>query len=158
MKRILIPLLSLAALAVAVGCNSTSEKSANETTLSDSTNTAKCAQHAESLYGTYCGIFPCADCPGKRVELTIMEDSVYTLAYSYLECEENPDIIEECGTYHVINDTLIETITPSSNEKTYYVYTNGNMVLSDSVGTIDNGVLADFYVLKKDTITEVCGL
>lgn len=101
----------------------------------------------QMLYGTYVGVFPCADCAGKDIKLTINSDGTYDLEYEYLDMNEG--VIKESGVFNVINHTIIETITPSSNNKTYYVYDNGNLVLSDSKGSINNGELAKLYILKK---------
>ena len=150
MKKIFIPLLSFLTLTATTGCKP--DKSVSNEAPSKTTVTKKCDTHKDNMLGTYCGTFPCADGPGKQVELSLFEDSVYTLTYCYLETKENPEIIEECGIYTVTKDTLVVTITPSSNEKTYYVYTQGKMVLSDSIGTINQSELADLYVLTKDSV------
>lgn len=99
------------------------------------------------IFGSYTGTFPCADCGGKDVFLTIDEDGTYCLKYQYQD--KNEPLVEENGTYSILDGTLIVTVTPSSGEKTYYKFTNGNLMLSDSLGTLNDGELAEFYVLKK---------
>ena len=100
-----------------------------------------------SLYGTFKGTFPCADCGGMDLSITINRDGTYSLKYKYQDKDER--LIEECGVYSIHDKTLVETITPSSGEKTYYKFVNGNLVLSDSLGSINKGELAELYVLKR---------
>ena len=99
------------------------------------------------VFGTYTGTFPCADCGGKDIRLTISKDGTYCLQYKYQDKDDRQ--IEENGTYAILDETLVETITPSSGEKTYYKYVHGTLILSDSLGTIAKGERAELYVLKK---------
>ena len=147
MKKILIPALSLLLLA-AQGCQSNQSKSQDNAAACDTIACEKKCSESTSLYGTYSGTLPCADCGGKQMALSINEDRTYDLTYEYLDTDSG--VIKECGVYNVLNDSIIETITPSSGEKTYYVYVHGNLILSDSMGTVNQGELADLYVLAKD--------
>lgn len=100
-----------------------------------------------SYAGTYEGTLPCADCPGIKTTLVLNDaDATYSLRQEYLNKEDG--IFEENGTYEV-NGDLIKLITPSSGELTYYKAVDGNVVLSDENGTINDGELKDFYVLTK---------
>ena len=152
MKKNLVSVLCLTMIAGTMGCQSPKHPQGEEAVACDTITQKKVENEFVSLLGTYCGTFPCADCAGKQVELTLMEDQVYSLAYEYLDADSHSGIIEECGTYNIINGSIIETITPSSNEKTYYVYVHGNLILSDSLGTVNRGELADSYILMKDTL------
>ena len=105
-------------------------------------------KQANTIFGTYKGTFPCADCGGKDMDLTINEDGTYCLKYQYQDKDER--LVEENGTYSLLDDTLVVTVTPSSGEKTYYKYVHGNLVLSDSLGTVNEGELAELYVLKRN--------
>ena len=100
------------------------------------------------LAGTYRGTLPCADCGGKDVCLTISPDGTYRLQYKYQDKEEEP--IEINGVYSVLDDELVETITPSSGEKTYYKLLESNLMLTDSLGTENEGELAKHYILTRD--------
>ena len=83
-----------------------------------------------NFYGTYEGILPAADCEGIRTALTLNNDSK--------------------GSYHFINGRLMELAQSSSNEKSYYKILDGSKVmLSDKEGTVNQGVLAEYYILKK---------
>lgn len=148
MKKILIPTMCLAVLAGTFSCNSSDKKAAEE---ENATCDSITVDTTDSMFGTYYGTLPCADCGGKKVALSIKDDKTYNLTYEYLDSEDEGEM-EDNGVYNLINDTIIEIVTPSSGVKTYYAYSKGNMVLSDSVGTINTGELADFYVLKKDTL------
>ena len=110
-------------------------------------------KQANTIFGTYKGTSPCADCGGKDMDLTINEDGTYCLKYQYQDKDER--LVEENGTYSILDDILVVTVTPSSGEKTYYKYVHGNLVLSDSIGTVDNGELAELYVLKRKNSTNI---
>lgn len=135
MKRKLMAVVMAAALIGTAGC-------ANRKKGDD-----RQAEQTGSVFGTYKGTFPCADCDGIDVDLTINADGTYYLKYLYRD--EEVRLVEEVGTYSMPGDTLVVTVTPSSGEKTYYKYVQGDLVLSDSAGTVNTGELAAFYVLKK---------
>ena len=87
-----------------------------------------------NFYGTYEGILPAADCEGIRTALTLNNDNTYVLR----------------SEYHFINGRLMELAQSSSNEKSYYKILDGSKVmLSDKEGTVNQGVLAEYYILKK---------
>lgn len=130
-----------------VGCNSQQKNNATEQHTVVTTRHIPTEEEIFNLFGTYEGTLPCADCGGKEMSLTIMDDGTYTLKYQYLDSDEGE--IEEIGTYSVFDDVIVETVTPSSGEKSYYKNINDNLVLCDSVGNISEGELADLYVLKK---------
>lgn len=99
------------------------------------------------IYGQYEGILPAADCEGIKTKLVINKDQTYYLRSEYIG-EEN-GIFETNGVFNCPDSTLIELITPSSGEKTYYKIIPEGVMLSDSLGTINEGELAEHYILKK---------
>ena len=49
-----------------------------------------------------------------------------------------------------IGDSIMELVTPSSGEKTYYrMLNNRQVMLSDKEGTISQSLLAEHYILNK---------
>ena len=132
------------------GCNTSPQQNTAESAQKETQTVIHTSLDSNSVFGTYSGTFPCADCGGKDVTLTICKDSTYCLKYKYQDKDERE--IEENGVYSILNGTLVETTTPSSGIKTYYRYVHGNLVLSDSLGTVNNGELAEMYVLKKNEI------
>lgn len=56
---------------------------------------------------------------------------------------------ESSGIYHLKAKDLIELITPSSGEKTYFKHVETGFVLSDSLGTVNQGELDGRYILKR---------
>ena len=146
MKQNLLSVMTVAAMIAAVGC--TSQKKENAQRVESKIQTIDLNdKQANTIFGTYKGTFPCADCGGKDINLTIQADGTYCLKYKYQDKDER--LIEENGTYSILDDTLVMTVTPSSGDKTYYKYVHGDLVLSDSLGTVNNGELADMYVLKR---------
>ena len=146
MKKFLFTAVVAAAVIGTASC-SQQKKGSNHNVESQSQFSVQKEDMDSAIFGTYKGTFPCADCGGKDIALTISEDSTYCLKYQYQDRNEGQ--IEENGTYYILNDSIIVTVTPSSGYKTYYKYIDGNMELSDSLGTSNQGELAKFYVLKK---------
>lgn len=72
--------------------------------------------HTSNLFGTYEGTLPAADCEGIKTILVINEDKTYTLKSEYIGREDAT--FETSGIYHIIGDSIMELVTPSSGEKT----------------------------------------
>lgn len=110
-------------------------------TAANPTDTAYC--------GTYQGTLPAADCPGIKMVLTIAADSTYTLSSQYIDRQAQPVVTS--GVYHLKQGgKLIELVTPSSGEKTYYKIKDAkSIVMTDSAGIEPQGPTAKFYVLKR---------
>lgn len=98
-------------------------------------------------YGVYKGTLPCADCGGIKTELQVLSDGTYKLRSEYLGKKDA--VFEESGVYNIINGNVIELVTPSSGDKTYYKILEGAVAMSDSAGNTADGVLAKNYILKK---------
>ena len=98
-------------------------------------------------YGTYEGTLPAADCEGIKTVLSLHEDTTYDLTSVYLGKESRP--FETCGVYNVLAHNVVELVEPSSDNRTYYKVIEDALVLSDSLGTVHQGELADLYVLKR---------
>lgn len=118
---------------------------------SDSINAQSDSLTAQSdtVYcGTYRGTLPAADCPGINAVISIRPDSTYSLSFDYIE---RPDAhFEESGIYHLLGDTLIQLVTPSSGAKSYYkILSPSSIIMTDSLGIPPTGELAKMYVLKK---------
>lgn len=114
---------------------------AQRETAATPTDTAYC--------GTYQGTLPAADCPGIKTVLTIAADSTYTLSSQYIDRQAQPVVTS--GVYHLKQGgKLIELVTPSSGEKTYYKIKDAkSIVMTDSAGVEPQGPTAKFYVLKR---------
>lgn len=130
--------LALAAAAtLAVACKGNKTQTAQT---ADSTT-------VNSLFGTYEGILPAADCPGINTSLTINADSTYDLTSHYID---QKDTIRENGVYHLHNGKLIELVTPSSGDKTYYkVMNDSTLIMTDDKGEEPTGELRQNYQLHK---------
>lgn len=127
-----------------VGCNSKVDNQKDAQTTTDSI-----AAVTPSYIGSFEGTLPCADCPGIKTDLTIREDSTYDLRSEYLEREPN-NIIETSGVYSILANGVIELVTPSTNEKTYYKPIEGGVALvADSLGVLTEGEMSELYVLKR---------
>lgn len=83
-----------------------------------------------------------------KTMLVINADKTYTLKSEYIGKKDAT--FETCGVYHIIGDSIIELITPSSGEKTYYrMLNNKQVMLSNKEGDINKGSLAEHYILNK---------
>lgn len=140
MKKATI-LLSVIAALLFIGCSNAKQKN-NETTAIENPETTP------GYIGVYVGTLPCADCEGIKTELSINDDTTYNLKSEYSGKEDG--IFEENGTYNLLEGDVIELVTPSTGEKTYYKILDGSLALTaDSTGTLNTGELAEFYILKK---------
>ena len=126
-------ILAAALLACMAACTS-NQKKETATTEPTATEAAAAADDTTALAmtGTFEGIFPAASCEGIRASLTINADSTYTYKREYIGEKD-----------------LIELITPSSGEKTYFKHVETGFMLSDSLGTVNQGELAGHYILKR---------
>lgn len=132
-------------LVVMVSCNS-SQKNNNQ--VENGETKTESLVEVSNLFGTYEGTLPAADCEGIKTMLIINEDKTYTLRSEYIG--EKDAIFETSGVYHMVGDSIIELVTPSSEEKTYYRMLNDEqLMLSDKEGTINQGSLAEHYILRK---------
>ena len=98
------------------------------------------------MTGTFEGTLPAASSEGIRTSLTVNADSTYSYKQEYIG--EKDANFETSGVYHLIGKDLIELVTPSSREKTYYKRVETGYMLSDSLGTVNQGELAKHYILK----------
>ena len=140
MKKLILAMgLALTVLSTACGGGNTAP--APRETAAPTTDTAYC--------GTYQGTLPAADCPGIKTVLTIAADSTYTLSSQYIDRQAQPVVTS--GVYHLKQGgKLIELVTPSSGEKTYYKIKDAkSIVMTDSAGIEPQGPTAKFYVLKR---------
>lgn len=144
MKRIVLT-LSIIALICATACNNNQKK----TSCQESNDAVKeIVANKETKTGTFTGTMPAADCEGIRTILVVNSDSTYTLKEEYIGVENG--IFETSGIYNQLGNGLIELITPSSGEKTYFIEVETGFMLSDSLGTINQGELAEHYILKQE--------
>ena len=136
-------LIIIAVAFVAVACNNKQSK----TNAGTADSTVVTVVEGNNFYGTYEGTLPCADCEGIKTVLTLNEDTTYDLKSEYLG-KENA-VFEESGVYNLLAGNVVELVTPSSGNKTYYKIQDGAVALSDASGVLNEGELAEFYILKK---------
>lgn len=139
MKKVLLPALCMGLLMTACGGGTKSTSANADSTTVETIDTTYC--------GTYRGTLPAADCPGIKTVLTIKADSTYSLSSDYIDRPNGHS--EESGVYHK-NGNVIELVTPSSGEKTYYKVKDANsIIMTDSAGTEPQGETVKLYILTK---------
>ena len=121
MKMIFYGLISLV---IMTSCNSSQK---NNTKNENSEIKTESQVQTSNLFGIYEGTLPAADCEGIKTMLVINADKTYTLKSEYIGKKDAT--FETCGVYHIIGDSIIELITPSSGEKTYYRMLNNKQVM-----------------------------
>lgn len=146
MKTNRLAIIAVAATAVVVSCTSAPTSQNDEAAKKDSIEVVENIAKADFL-GTYEGTLPAADCEGIKTTLTLSEDSTYCLVREFLGTQE--PTAETNGVYHLIGQDLVELVTPSSGVKTYYKVIESGVALSDSLGTLNEGELAEYYKLKR---------
>ncbi len=139
MKKLSL-VLAFALAIIMVSCrNNQSKNNEQEATVGQEETT-------QDFYGTYEGVLPCADCPGIKIVLTLKDDTTYDLSTEYLE--KGNETIATSGVYTLEKD-VITLITPSTNEETYYKILDGKLALLGSDKQLNEGELADQYILTK---------
>ncbi|MDD7557192.1 MAG: copper resistance protein NlpE [Porphyromonas somerae] len=146
MKKISLLLVATATLFLA----SCSSKESKTTEQEEATQTEMTEEVATPAYvGTYEGTLPAADAAGFKTTLTINADMTYQLT-QVAEGGKEENKTEESGTYNLLENDVLELITPSTGAKTYYkVLDNSVALVSDATGTLAEGELADKYILNK---------
>ncbi len=146
MKKISLLLVATATLFLA----SCSSKESKTTEQEEATQTEVTEEVATPAYvGTYEGTLPAADAAGFKTTLTINADMTYQLT-QVAEGGKEENKTEESGTYNLLENDVLELITPSTGAKTYYkVLDNSVALVSDATGTLAEGELADKYILNK---------
>ena len=146
MKKISLLLVATATLFLA----SCSSKESKTTEQEGATQTEVTEEVATPAYvGTYEGTLPAADAAGFKTTLTINADMTYQLT-QVAEGGKEEHKTEESGTYNLLENDVLELITPSTGAKTYYkVLDNSVALVSDATGTLAEGELADKYILNK---------
>lgn len=146
MKKISLLLVATATLFLA----SCSSKESKTTEQEEATQTEVTEEVATPAYvGTYEGTLPAADAAGFKTTLTINADMTYQLT-QVAEGGKEENKTEESGTYNLLENDVLELITPSTGAKTYYkVLDNSVALVSDATGTLAKGELADKYILNK---------
>lgn len=141
MKKLILAMALVVALLSTACSGGGNTAPAQREAAAPTTDTAYC--------GTYQGTLPAADCPGIKTVLTIAADSTYTLSSQYIDRQAQPVVTS--GVYHLKQGgKLIELVTPSSGEKTYYKIKDAkSIVMTDSAGIEPQGPTAKFYVLKR---------
>ena len=140
-------LMATAIIMAMSGCAGSQKKTTQKEKEVTAMGTGIASTGNEDYYGTYEGTLPCADCGGIRTTLKINSDTTYELRSEYLG--EKNGVFEESGIYNIIGENIIELVTPSSGEKIFYKVLDAAVALSDSLGTLNTGELAEHYVLKK---------
>lgn len=129
------------------GCSS-SQTDNTENNEVKTENQSQISVQTAILSGTYEGTLPAADCEGIKTTLAFNADTTYTLISEYIGKKDAT--FETCGVYNMISDSIIELVTPSSGEKTYYKILNDKQViLSDKEGSVSTNNLAEHYILNK---------
>jgi len=146
MKKISLLLVATATLFLA----SCSSKESKTTEQEEATQTEVTEEVATPAYvGTYEGTLPAADAAGFKTTLTINADMTYQLT-QVAEGGKEENKTEESGTYNLLENDVLELITPSTGAKAYYkVLDNSVALVSDATGTLAEGELADKYILNK---------
>ena len=139
MKKIFL----LAGVAMLFSCNQTTQNQ-NTDNSSGADTEQKTSTQSDEYVGTYKGMFPCADCSGIKVLITLNE-STYTSA------ETAEDIVtKDKGSVSYDKENKIITLISSEEKdrKTSYKVKENTIVFLEDGKEIE-GELASYYILTK---------
>lgn len=132
--------LLLAFLFVLAGCSSSKKAGLG---LQNSIN-------SNSWQGTYRGLFPCADCSGINVVLSLNEDQTFRLKTQYLDVEGEDTFVSE-GSFEWDDNGQIIWLKVEGEERNFHQYLleENQLVKLNSDGKRAKGKLSEMYILKK---------
>jgi len=104
------------------------------------------ARNSLDWAGTYEGTLPCADCPGIRVRLVLMQDGTYELQTRYLDRQASPTVVR--GTFAWEPDGSSIRLDKAGDEQRYFV-AEGRLIQLYQDGTRPTGPMAPHYELKQ---------
>jgi len=103
------------------------------------------ARNSLDWAGTYEGILPCADCPGIRTRLQLMQDGSYELQTQYIDRQSHPTVVR--GTFAWQPDGSTIRLDQAGDEQRYFV-AEGRLIQLYQDGTHPSGPLAPHYELE----------
>ncbi|MBB6612069.1 copper resistance protein NlpE N-terminal domain-containing protein [Pontibacter sp. Tf4] len=139
MKRILTVLVAGATLIVA-GCT-TSELSTEPVDVAPAGS-----RLPSTLFGTWSGVIPCADCPGINYNLDLNEDNTFEETMVYQEREVEP--YTRTGTWQIRNGVL-QLSGPDTTITQFDLSTAGELYMLDQQGRRITSGLAENYTLRR---------
>lgn len=142
MKKIFL----LAGVAMLFSCNQTTQNqnTDNSSNSSGADTEQKTSTQANEYVGTYKGMFPCADCSGINVLITLNEST-------YTSEETAEDIVtKDKGSVSYDKENKIITLISSEEKdrKTSYKVKENTIVFLEDGKEIE-GELASYYILTK---------
>lgn len=109
------------------------------------------AEHSLDYLGSYEGTFPCDDCEGIVVEITLNADKTYLQTTAYQGNEQND--YEMNGKWRIDKNKL--TLTDSTGKKENYFVGENFLQQMDDEGNRMEGENPDEFILKKRTSKDV---
>lgn len=130
-----------------VACQSTAPKeSANASdSLTLAMDTTHNSQNSLDWAGEYEATLPCADCPGIKTQLTLLQDSTFTLHSEYLEKNTHTD---EKGTLMWHDQGSVIHLNGAETNLKFKVGEN-QLFLLDTAGQVDSGIHKEAYTFIK---------
>ncbi|NLS14708.1 copper resistance protein NlpE [Vibrio sp. SM6] len=104
------------------------------------------SQNSLDWNGTYLGTFPCADCEGIEMSLTLLPEGRYQLTQTYLGEALKPLVSQGAFVWNDAGNTITLENEPQPNQ--YFVGEN-RLIKLDRFGQKPTGELAPFYHLIK---------
>lgn len=94
--------------------------------------------------GTYAGDIPCADCPGIRLTLSLMNDGSYQLSRQYLEREPKPEVTRGRFEWRPDGNSIVLL-----GDDSRWRVGEGQLTMLDMDGNPPTGPIAQHYILRK---------
>lgn len=125
----------------AISCQ---QPTAKKNTIVDDSHSAK---NSIDYVGTYIGILPCADCHGLETELTINENSTFSIKTKYQGKGDKIYMQKGHFAWNKKGNTII--LTDVKNGANQYFVGENTLTQLDIYGNKITGSLADEYILSK---------
>lgn len=109
-------------------------------------DTAHNSRNSLDWSGSYQGVTPCADCPGIRTRLSLLQDGRYVLQTQYLDRQARPRTVRGSFTWSE-NGSSVKLDGLGDNQQ--FLVGEDQLIMLYQDGSRPSGPLAEHYVLKR---------
>lgn len=109
-------------------------------------DTAHNSRNSLDWSGSYQGVTPCADCPGIRTRLSLLQDGRYVLQTQYLDRQARPRTVRGSFTWSE-NGSSVKLDAAGDGQQ--FLVGEDRLIMLYQDGSRPSGALADHYVLKR---------
>ena len=112
-------------------------------------NDANNSKNSLDWVGSYIGTVPCADCSGIYTQITLKNDSTYSLQMKYLGKEDSTRLFEGTFQWNDAGNIVILSGLKEKSMPSFYLVGENKLIQMDMDGKVIVGELVSNYILTK---------